>query len=76
MGIVKKKLELDEQLFTRIQELYGDTVSLTAIVSVLLEELIAVHDEERISFRTLTNKAARQAKDALSLSSEIQSSHE
>ena len=76
MGLVKKKLELDEHLVQRLQDIYGQSVSLTAIVSVCLEELIAIHDEEGVHLRTLTNKAMRQAKDAISISSEIQSSDE
>lgn len=76
MAIVKKKLELDSALFERLQEIYGNTVSLTAIVSVLIEELISIHDEQNVTIKTLTNKAARNAREALSLSAEIHSEDE
>ena len=76
MPLVKKKLELDEMLIQKLQNIYGNSVSLTAIVSICLEELIFIHEEEAISLRTLVNKGMRNAKDAISNTSEIQSDDE
>lgn len=71
MAILKKKLDLDSQLIEKIQYYYGEKISLTYIVSELLWALVREHEAANVSIPSLLKKSAKEAKDALSISSEI-----
>jgi hypothetical protein len=71
MAILKKKIDLDSQLIEKIQYYYGEKISMTYIVSELLWALVREHESSNISIPSLLKKSAKEAKDALSISTEI-----
>jgi hypothetical protein len=70
MATLKKKMDLDEQLVNRVIELYPG-ISLTFLVEALLRSLIAQTEAIHFSLPTIIQKSTRDAKDEISLSSEI-----
>jgi hypothetical protein len=70
MATLKKKMDLDEQLVNRVIELYPG-ISLTFLVEALLRSLIAQTEAIHFSLPAIIQKSTRDAKDEISLSSEI-----
>jgi len=68
VGTVKKKFDLDSQLVEKIQLLYGDNISLTYLVESLLWALVR---NTPSPLSTTFNQAAKDAREEISLTSEI-----
>lgn len=68
MAVVKKLINLDSQLIAKIQNIYGESVSLTYLIENLLWSLVRNSGQPLPS---IIEKSAKEAKDEISLSSEI-----
>lgn len=71
MSVIKKKLDLDAELLERVQAIYGESSSLTYIVTELLWALVREHEASNVTLPKFFQKAARDAKEAISISTEI-----